>query len=1420
MINSRLPTTTCMMIAFSRICLTCLLICCGLSFASGQEDRLYVDRLGSREGFSANYVTCIFQDDDGFMWFGTFAGLNRYDGYEVKEFKPDPQSPNSISGLRIFDIVDDPEGNLWVGTTGKGLNYYNRSTNRFQRILNDPENPESLPSNTINFLLSDRSGRLWVGTDKGVSVLKEFTNGKEPVFSHIPLGEAVKAPFVSTIFEDASGNIWLSANRSLYRVVEGEEFSLRRIALDDIGNISLSSIVQLASGEILLGSSSGLFMQEKGEGERFKQVGELTGITTMVYDREIDQLWIGATTGLYKYSVGRNGEIPEQLAHYTSDPSDLRSLSNNDITTLFIDATRIIWAGTSGGGINKFDPFRKQFQHYKNVGGAATNIRALYTDSQQRLWVGSDGGGIELNEGPLPVKGEAAFRHFSDPRRVYSILEVDNEVEHAMYFGSNSGPGLFRKDLSRPATSIKPVREVSGSVFSLLEDSRGAIWLGNYFDGLHRWEPDPDVKGGYVKTRIGRVQGNEFPNQIIRSLEEDNEGNIWVGTGDGLVFIPKAEASEEQPTFTVYKNIPGDLSSLSNNYILPIYTASDGTVWIGTFGGGVNKFIPPSGEEPGSFKTYGEADGLADGVIKAIIGDHNGNLWISSNRGLSRFDPGKEVFENFDVSDGLQGDEFGELAVCSQADGSIVFGGVNGLTAFYPDVIRLDETPARPVITRMEILNQPVEVGQPIDGTVILPRAIGDLDKIDLSHQHNSVSFELGAIHYAAPENNQFAYKLEGFDKDWIYTTARQRVATYTNLPEGSYTFMLKVSNNDQIWNEEVRTLAVRVQPPFWRTPLAYFLYGVAFLGFLYLIRRYSIIEIKEKNEIELKNLDRQKTEELHQMKLRFFTDISHEFRTPLTLIAGPLESLIRNQSGISPEQRNQFYHLMYKNSKYLLRLVNELLDFRRMDQGEMRLRVSKNDVVAYIEETIAPFEFLATKKGINFRVVAEEKPITCWFAPEALEKILFNLLSNAFKFTPEDGEIVVTIGKTDQEDERFKEHLPGYGALLVSVRDSGPGISNKKLRRIFDRFYKGNKQESLNREGAGIGLAYSKSLMDLHHGLIDVASKEGKGTTFYLRLPLDKSAYQKSEIEERDLSRYVPHADPVDYFMPEENNQEEELNALQLRGSLGPQTTETEDSSLMLYIDDNPDLRNYIRHTFANDFRVIAADSGVAGLELALTSTPDIIVTDLMMPGMDGIEVLEELKKNPKTSHIPVILLTAKDTEESRLRGLRYGADGYVTKPFDQEALLQQIINIVQHRDILRERFRREVITEPAEVTVTDSDELFLRQAMDIVEENMSNTEFSVDQLVREMGVSRSKLYLKLKALTGQSSSEFVRTVRLKRAVQLLEKSNYSVKEVMYMTGFNTASYFSKCFKRQFGIVPSEYVNQKKKDKEQITEG
>ena len=1404
-----------------RVLFAVLLTTPPLGLLPGQGGQLPLDRINSRNGLSANYVTCLYQDATGFLWVGTYDGLNRYDGYDVRVSKPDPAAGGSISGILVFDITGDAAGNLWIGTTGSGLNYYDRSTDRYYPILHRTGEATSLLTNTVNALVIDRDNYLWVGTDEGISRtnLSDYVPGQDPVFEHFLAGERGRPHFIQTLFQDDSGTVWAATRRGIYRRPDRPGAPFQRMDATAVSDFRVKCISQGADGHMLVAGANGFFYQNTpGVDDSFVLVGDKTQLNALAVDRSTNQVWVGGESGLQQYELLRGGAPPRLVSSMSAETGDQARLTGDDVTSLLVDRSQVVWIGTNGSGINKYDPLRKQFRHVRRTeepGGLSSNaIRSITQGRDGRIWVGTDGGGINVSDGPLDQNRRPRFRAYPRPDRAYTLLEVRNATEEALYIGTNTGPGLYRLDLSRPGAQPQPQLDVPASVFASLEDRDGNLWFGSYSDGLHRWVPSPEEPGGYRKSTIGfrPGQAGSLPSPIVRGLLQDRNGNLWVGTARGLAVLEQRQLLNVNPTFTVYQNVVGDPSSLSQNYILPLFEASDGTIWVGTFGGGLNRYVPPAaGEERGSFVTYGEKDGLRNGVIKAIQEDDSGKLWISTNKGLSRLDPRDNSVANFDYYDGLQDDEFGELAAVRQQDGTMIFGGVNGMTVFRPAAIRQNPYPARPVLTGLAVQNQDVAVGQEYGGAVILPTGLNEADHITLSHNQDNFSLEFAALHFAAPDNNLFAYRLEGYDEDWIYTTATERRATYTNLPPRDYTFLLRVSNNDGVWTEEPLRLGITVLPPFYRTTWAYLLYALAFAGLLYLFRRYSIIDAEEKGRLQLKRVSQEKTEELNQLKLQFFTNVSHEFRTPLTLITGPLENLIREQDTMSDVQRGQYYHLMYKNSKYLLRLVNQLLDFRRLDQGQLALHVSKNDIVSFVEETAAPFEFLATKKNIDFRLDIDERPIGTWFDPDALEKILFNLLSNAFKFTPDGGRITVRIGKTTPDDRRFKTHLPGYGAVLISVSDTGPGMDRRQLRNIFNRFYKSTQEGTANREGTGIGLAYTKALIDNHRGLINVDSTPGKGSTFYLRLSLDKNLYSKSELERVDLTDYVPKADPVDYFMPEENIDEAALNDLQLRSSQLLQRQAPEETPLLLYIDDNADLRNYIRQSFGGDYRIIAADGGVSGLELARTSSPDIIVCDVMMPDLDGMQVLAAIKADPATSHIPVIMLTAKDTEDSLSEGLRHGADGYVTKPFRHDLLLQQINNIVQRRDVLRNRFRREVITEPAEVTVTDTDEVFLRQAMDIVEENMSNTEFSVDQLVKEMGVSRSKLYLKLKALTGQSSSEFVRTVRLKRAVRLLEDSNYSVKEVMYMTGFNTASYFSKCFKRQFGIVPSEYVKQRR---------
>ncbi|MCP9235832.1 two-component regulator propeller domain-containing protein [Lewinella sp. JB7] len=1383
----------------------------------------YFDHLTSENGLTENHVNAIHQDEQGYLWFGTFDGLNRYDGYDVVSYKPDPNRSSTLSGLLIFALTSDQQGSIWIGTTGTGLNRFDPRSATFEYYGPEDGRPHSLVSNTVQSLLTDSRNRLLVGTDKGVSILDlNDTIDGPPAFTNYQINGLGSR--IEKIFEDRDGGIWLGTEHGLYKMVEspngGVQFVRYSLPTQDDRHLSINDIVQSRDGQMIVGGNLGLFYQVRSPGSTDFVKAEDYNVTSMILDPATDHLWVGTTQGLRGLVVGRFGDAPRAEMSFVHVTADRRSLSNDNITAVYLDHSGMLWIGTFGGGVNKFDPRGKRFFQIQRIDEdhslSNNGVRALYQDKSGGVWVGTVGGGLNYSEQQLQAGAEARFRTISPPGRVYSILEVDNRAGHRMLLGSDSGPGLFEIDLRTTPYVARPIRSMNRAVFSLLESNDGTVWLGTYAGGLHRWVPRDD--GTYDKTTFRSEPGTGgLPSDIIRSLLEDRAGNLWIGTADGLARISADSLHLDDPSFRVYRNVPGDTLTLSHNYVLPLFEASNGSIWVGTFGGGLNRYVPASEGRADHFEHVDERDGLRSGVIKAILEDGDGQLWFSSNMGITRYTPPTGDLVHFDYSDGLQSNEFQELAAVRQQDGTLIFGGVNGLNLFDPAIIKANTVPAKPIITELNIGNETVGIMDTVNGRVVLEQSISHTDRLDLTYRQNSISFKFAGLHFASPGKNSFAYRLRGFDDDWIHTNADQRMATYTNLPYDDYVFEVKAANSDGVWNETPAAIAVSIAPPFYATWYAFVLYGLGFLAMMYAVRRYSIIDAEEKNRLLIKRVSQEKTEELNQLKLQFFTNISHEFRTPLTLITSPLESLIQNGENIPPLRRDQFYHLMYKNSKYLLRLVDQLLDFRRLDQGQMPLQVRKSDIVSFVDEATAPFEFLATKKNVTYSIRAEESPITTWFDPDVLEKILFNLLSNAFKFTPSGGEVRLTIRKSNANDRHFKTHLDTYGAVCISVMNTGPGIPRRQLRRIFDRFYKSTTEGLQNREGAGIGLAFTKTLVDLHHGLINAESEVGQQTTFHVRLALDKNHYSKSQIAQSSATSYVPQSDPVDYFMPDENLPEEELNSLQLNKLPAARrgNDAEEESPLLLYIDDNSDLRNFIRQGFASDFRVIAADGGAAGIELAKTSLPDIVISDIMMPEVDGMQVLEALKNDPRTSHIPVIMLTAKDTEESVAEGLGYGADGYVTKPFNLELLRQQIINIVNFREALRARFRQEVITSPKEVTVTNADEEFLQQAMDIVEENMSNTEFSVEQLVREMSVSRSKLYLKLKALTGQSSSEFVRTIRLKRAVQLLEDSNYSVKEVMFMTGFNTASYFSKCFKQQFGIVPSEYMRKKREDAE-----
>lgn len=1374
-----------------------------------QSSQIRFEHITSEDGLSEDVVNCVYQDSKGFLWFGTNDGLNRFDGYNFTIFRASPDLENAISSNLAFAITEDLHGNIWIGTTGAGLNCFDPLTETFSHFRYDPDDSTSLSYDQIRILFTDQKGRIWVGTNKGINlVIPGVTKEDKPVIKHLAIVDDLDQPHVSAIEEDKSGTIWIGTSKGLFKCSPREpngNFDFEYIALEETRQSGqIRSIKTDHNGMLVIGTTLGLYYQMNyGNEIAFERISDIPSQQCIVVDND-GKIWTGTYKGVLCFEATQRNAPLLLKGIYTAEIDNPHSLNKNVIKSMVKDKTGIIWIGTNGGGVNRFDPGRKPFYHYgRNLlsnGNSYKEIRSILEDSNGDIWIGTEGGGLFWQSSEKDNGNYDNFSLFpSTISRIFVLEEVLEDNQKMLYLGSEDPPFLQKINISGSVPQkAQIVPDISNSVFAIHQDRNQNLWIGTYNGGLFRWMPRAD--GSYEQTSFVVDEGtaNRLSNNIIRDIHEDNQGNIWIGTANGLNRINSDETRAPEPDFKVFKNIKEDQSSLSHNYILDIFESASGQIWIATFGGGLNKLIL-SADSKIQFVRYLEKDGLPNNSIKSIQEDISGNLWLASNRGLTRFDPVAESFQNYTTIDGLQASEFFEVASTKRSNGELLFGGVNGFNAFYPDAIVGDAVAPVVIFTKLLVDNLEVRPGDKVNGKTILSKAIHATRQITLKYGQNDFSVEFAAMHFAAPQQNQYAYKLEGYHKDWIEVSADKRNATFTNIPHGKYTLLVKAANGDKIWTEQPARLDITIKPPFWLTWYAYLSYASLIVAALWLFRRYTIISVQEKHKLMLEHMERVKLEELNQMKLRFFTNVSHEFRTPLTLIIGPLEHIFEKGRAISQEKLQQQYHYMYKNAKYLLRLVNQLLDFRKLDQGSLNLHVGRDNIVNFINETTGPFEFIASKQHIRYRILNSQDAIYTYFDPNVIEKVMYNLLSNAFKFTPPGGEVSVQI----LERETDVKSISGP-YVEIRVKDEGPGISRKKREKIFERFYKGRAKKE-NKDGAGIGLAYTKSLVELHHGSIHVESIRGEGACFIVRLPMEKKAYLKSEIDQIQMERFEASSDPLEYLVAEPVS-EVPASALVLN-----REEKEEELPLLLFVDDNSDIRRFIKEGFQNDFRIIEAEDGEKGYEIALSSLPDIIVSDIMMPFMNGIELCEALKTNSLTSHIPIVLLTAKSTKENELEGIKTGADAYVVKPFKLDILRAQLLNIHLQRERLKQRFRQEVILEPKDVTVTSADEEFLKKAMSIIEEHMSDAEFNVEALVKEMYLSRSKLYVKLKALTGQSSSEFMRTVRLKRAVQLLEKSDYTIKEIMYMTGFNTASYFSKCFKNQFGIVPSEYLRKQK---------
>ena len=1395
-----------------------------------QTSNLEFEHFSSQQGFAQRSVFSVLQDSLGFMWFGTTDGLYRYDGYNFHKYKHDPADPTSLSYNVVISLYEDRSGALWIGTEGGGLNKFERDKEIFTRYQYDPEDPFCLSNNTVASILEDRAGNLWFGTNGGG--LNKLTSGKNGLvpprfihYTHNPQDKSsISSDVVGPIHEDESGVLWIGTEEGLNKLapapddtVSPEFIHYRHDPADpkSLSSNKIYSIFEDKAGVFWIGTGGGGLNTLNSE-ERKKRhpafshfyhnpedgTSLSSNVVYSVFEDHSGNIWIGTLGG----GLNKFDRTKDIFTPYTFDPNEPKGLSGNWVYTIYQDRSGILWIGTMPGGLNKLDPGKKKFSHYKHdpynsAGLSGNRVFSICEDTHGNIWLGTFNAGLNKLINQDDVNAPPNFLHYkhdpADPESlsnnsVFSMLEDRSGNLWIGTFGGGLNK-LVPEEQGKAHPAFIHFKNIPGdpsslsnnNIRSIYEDNDGILWIGTEY-GLNQYIPEDKTPGSAVFSRYLHDPDDpaSLSNNTVWSIYRDGQGILWIGTSGGLNKLIIDDPGNSSHGFIHYTHVPGDPSSLSNNEVSVIFEDTRGILWIGTSGGGLNKFD----RQTEKFTRLKETDGLANNAISGILEDDQGNLWLSTRRGLSRFNPDTEMFRNYFAEDGLKGDEFQQGAYIKSNAGEMFFGGTDGFNRFHPDSIIDNTIIPQIVITDFLLSNNSVPVGfDRSTNRSVLKQSLTGTKLIELNYYDKIISFEFAALDFHLPGKNRYAYRLEGFDQGWRYTKANRRFATYTNLHPGTYTFRVKGSNNDGIWNEAGTSLRIIITPPWWATWWAYMLYGFSIIGFLFSVRRYELNRLNWKNQFKLEEVKLKERTEIDRMKSRFFANISHEFRTPLTLILGPAEKINRESSGEEIEKNST---LIKSNAKRLLVLINQLLDLSKLEAGKLRLTTSKGDLVSFIKGITMSFESFAERKNITLEVKADKAVIEMYMDREKLTRIMTNLLSNAFKFTPENGQITVAIKQIDDN------------VVDIGVRDSGIGIPVEEQSKLFDRFYQVDSSFTREHEGTGIGLALTKELVELHHGTIRVSSKPGEGAEFIVRLPLGRDHLKDAEIiDQAEIENNVVHDGVKDQSEIKLNNDPTKVS--------GKDNETGVDKNILLIVEDNEDVREFIKSSIGADFQIEEASNGEMGIDKAQEIIPDVIISDVMMPKKDGIELTKILKNEKNTSHIPIILLTAKSGQESKLDGLETGADDYLTKPFDIRELRIRIKNLLNIRKNLQEKYSKGILSgKRSRKKLSDLEEQFLNRVIEVVNNHLDQEDFSIEAFDQELGMGRVQIFRKLKALTGKSPSRYIRTVRLTRARQMIEDKSGNISEIAYSVGFASPAYFSMCFKEEFGLLPSDLTN------------
>ncbi|WP_338358969.1 two-component regulator propeller domain-containing protein [Yeosuana marina] len=1356
-------------------------------YSNAQESGLYFEHVNYDEGFSQGLISSIKQSDKGFIWIGTENGLFKYDGYSYYRYTRDRNKEGSLSNNHINVIFEDSDNNLWIGTNN-GVNLFRKNTNDFLAV---DVAPIKGGRNYITSFIEDNNKTVWVGTFGGVKRINKESYLLENISSDS--NYILNQSRVLSLFYDESYGVLVGTSQGIkcFNPENGEQKELPEVfyKTPTFLKAKIWKTVKEVNGDLWFATETmGAFFYSKANNKLTQYVNDFNDDTTIssnwvndIISINENTLWFGTKDGLSIFEKDRG-----EFTRYKHNPLNNSSLTDNDIKCFLKDRHGSIWLGTIAGGVNFYNKANSNFINIgetikPNFGLNNSIVNAIVKEKDDVLWVGTYGGGLNFLD--FNNRKSNSYKiDFEDEKKTRNLITalVQKDKDNLLC-GTFNGLFQFNKNSKKfthiPLSSNNKDNE--RPITSLIMDN-GNIWVSTDGNGLKKV-----LKNGVVENYLADGSPNSLSDNFVTDLE-NRENGLWVATQDGLNYFDKA-----QKKFTkVYRN--EGPNTISNSALTVLFTDSKNRLWIGGDYDGLNYF----NEKTETFLTLNKESGLTDATIKSIAEDCQGNLWVSSedllfkitiNNPSTDLKPSDFEITSYSSKDGVSVKQFSFNSSVNLNRDELVFGATKGLTIFNPEQIIKSPNNSEIVITKLIVNNKLIAPGED-DG--ILDKPISETSEISLNYDQGYIGLEFSSLNFINPKNSRYSYKLDdSFRNDDWHNVGTQNSLNLTDLNTGSYTLFLRSSNEEGVWNPKIKTFKINILPPWWATWWAYLLYFSLFFTFLVIVIRFINNRVKLKRELFLEHVENERQQELYNMQLNFFTNISHEIRTPLTLINGPVEDLLSSPK--NDEKTESKLKTIKHNSDRLLKLVNELLDFRKAEKGHMKIYCEKQDIVAFCFEIFESFKGIAVEKKIEYKFVLNTNSIQVYFDKNQMEKVIYNLLSNAFKFTKKNGKIVFVVEQSSELE----------GMVYIRIKDNGIGIPESSKTHIFNRFFQVDDRGVQNL-GSGVGLALSKSIVELHHG--DITIPEDKeswaNTVFQISLLLGKKHLTSEQIvkgESEGISSQVIDVEnePAKQVTLEEKpiNSNQELDS---------------NKKTVLIVEDNDEVRNYVNSIINEDYNVLEFANGKDALSYMEKEIPDLIISDIMMPEMDGLELCKFVKNNESTNHIPVILLTAKSSTDNRIEGLTIGADSYISKPFSTKVLKLNISNLLKSKEILRNKYSGNFIIDSDLEKLTTPEEIFIKKLMKIIESNIENPDFDVNELVKEIGMSRTILYKKVSTLTNHSVASLIKHIRLKKAADIILNTSYPISEVAFMVGFNDRKHFSREFKKVYNYAPTAYKN------------